>query len=135
MEIKPLQYTIWLTFDQKRSVVFLGLFVAALGCIILQSGGQILLAVCLLLLLLTVWHIFLPVKFEINAQGIIRTVLGRRWFIAWRDIKGYQIRYNGLLLLPQNKRYFVESFNGFFLPVPAGLMPEILYRFKLFVGG
>jgi len=88
----------------------------------------------LLLILLYVWYIFLPVRMEINNNGIIRTVLGRKRFIRWSDIRGYQIRYNGLLLLTQHERFILEPFCAFFLPVPKGLMTEVLYRFRLFVG-
>ena len=88
----------------------------------------------LLLILLTVWYAFLPVRLEINNSGIIRTVLGRKWFIRWGDIRAYQIRYNGLLLLTQQRRFVLDPFCAFFLPVPKGLMTEVLYRFRLFVG-
>jgi hypothetical protein len=97
------------------------------------SGG-IAMGVGLLLMLLTIWYTFLPVRLEINNNGIVRSVLGRKWYIRWSDIRAYQIRYNGLLLLTQQDRFALDPFCAFFLPVPKGLMTEVLYRFRLFIG-
>lgn len=84
-------------------------------------------------LLLTLWRAFVPAYFEINADGIVRWAAGQRMFIAWNDIKVYQLRRNGILLLPQRDRFILEPFRGVFLPVPPALMAEVLYRFRVFV--
>jgi len=98
-------------------------------------GSGMAAATGLLLILLTVWYIFLPVRLEINSSGIIiRTVLGRKRNIRWGDIRAYQIRHNGLLLLTQQERFPLDPFCAFFLPVPKGLMTEVLYRFRVFIG-
>ncbi|MDR3234309.1 MAG: hypothetical protein LBT46_11715 [Planctomycetaceae bacterium] len=134
MNIKPLCYSVWMTVDRKVSIAVLGSATAGTAlCVWYYSGWMTTLA-ALVLMLLTVWYVIVPIQFEINAGGIIRTVFGRHWFIAWNDIKGYQIRQHGFLLLPQNDRFALEAFTGFYLPVPAGLMPEVLYRFRLFIG-
>jgi len=135
MESKPVYYSVCLFIDQKWSAAVLGLIATGVclttwhyGSGILMYGGL------LLLILLTAWYIFLPVRLEINSDGIVRTVLGRKWFIRWSDIRGYQIRYNGLLLLAHQDRFPLDPFCAYFLPVPKGLMTEVLYRFRLFVG-
>lgn len=112
----------------------LGLVTSSVCLVAWHYGGESIAVVGLLLILLTIWSIFLPVRLEINAHGIVRTALGRKWFIRWSDISGYQIRYNGLLLLAQRDRFALEPFCAFFLPVPKGLMTEVLYRFRLCVG-
>jgi len=134
METKPIYYSVWLIADQKWSAVVLGLVTASVCLVAWHYGNEYTAVVGLLLILLTIWSIFLPVRLEINAHGIVRTALGRKWFIPWGDIRGYQIRYNGLLLLPQHDRFALDPFCAFFLPVPKGLMTEVLYRFRLFVG-
>jgi hypothetical protein len=134
METKPIYYSICLLIDQKWSVAVLGLVTTGVCLSIWHISGGLSMIAGLLLVLLTVWYIFLPVRMEINSNGIIRTALGRKWFIRWSDIRAYQIRYNGLLLLTQQERYALEPFCAFFLPVPRGLMTEVLYRFRLFVG-
>jgi len=134
METKPIYYSIFLVADQKWSAVVLGLVTTGVCLIAWHYCGGITLIASLLLILLTVWYIFLPVRLEINSSGIIRSVLGRKWFIRWSDIRAYQIRYNGLLLLTQQERFPLDPFCAFFLPIPKGLMTEVLYRFRLFVG-
>jgi len=134
METKPIYYSVFLVIDQKWSALVLGLVTTGVGLVIWHYSGGIAMLTGLLLILLTVGSIFLPVRLEINNSGIIRSVLGRKWYIRWGDIHAYQIRYNGLLLLTQPERFALDPFCAFFLPVPKGLMTEVLYRFRLFIG-
>ena len=134
MESKPIYYSVCLMIDQKWSAVVLGLVTTGVCLAAWQYSSGVAMIAGLLLILLTVWYIFLPVRLEINANGIVRSTLGRKWLIRWSDIRAYQIRYNGLLLLTQQERFALDPFCAFFLPVPKGLMPEVLYRFRLFVG-
>jgi hypothetical protein len=134
METKPVYYTVRLVIDRKWDAIVLGLVTSSVCVAAWHFSGGISMIVGLLLLLLTIWYIFLPVKMEINNNGIVRSVLGRKWFIRWGDIRAYQIRYNGLLLLTQQERFALDPFCAFFLPVPKGLMTEVLYRFRLFIG-
>jgi len=134
MESKPIYYSVCVLIDQKWNAVVLGLITAGVCLVSWQYSGGLAMLIGVLLILLTVWYIFLPVRLEINANGIVRSALGRKWYIRWSDIRAYQIRYNGLLLLTQQERFALDPFCAFFLPVPKGLMPEVLYRFHLFVG-
>jgi hypothetical protein len=134
MELKPIFYSVWLLADQKWSVLVLGLVITGVFLAVWQYGSLYTVITGLLLILLTVWHVFVPVRLEINSNGIVRSVFGRKWFISWSDIRCYQIRYNGLLLFAHRDRFILDSFCAFFLPVPKGLMTEVLYRFRLFVG-
>jgi len=134
MESKPIYYSVCLFTDQKWNAVVLGLVMVSICLAAWHYGGGLAMLAGLLLILLTALYVFLPVRLEINSDGIVRTALGRKWFIRWSDIHGYQIRYNGLLLFAQQDRSALEPFCAFFLPVPKGLMTEVLYRFRLFVG-
>ena len=97
METKPIYYSVYLIADQKWSAVVLGLVTAGVCLVTWHYCGGIASVSSLLLILLTIWYIILPVRMEINSNGIVRTALGRKWFIRWSDIRAYQIRYNGLL--------------------------------------
>ena len=134
METKPIYYSVCLVINQKWSAFALGLVTTGVCLAIWHYGGGLAMLASLLLILLTLWSIFLPVRLEINNNGIVRTVLGRKWFIRWSDIRAYQIRHHGLLLFTQQERFVLEPLCAFFLPVPKGLMTEVLYRFRLFVG-
>ncbi|MDR1963478.1 MAG: hypothetical protein LBQ50_06840 [Planctomycetaceae bacterium] len=131
---KPLYYSVWLIADQKWNAVFLLGTALAVGIVVWQSGrNPILELITVLFLLGTLWQIFVPVHFELNSGGIIRRSFSRKRFIAWSDIRSYQIRRNGILLLPQSDRFLLEAFRGFYLSVPTSLMPEVLYRLRVFV--
>jgi hypothetical protein len=134
MEAKPIYYSVCLIVDQRWSAIVLGLVTTSVCLVAWHYSGWVALLAGLLLSLLTVWYIFLPVRLEINSSGIVRSTLGRKWFIRWSDIRAYQIRHNGLLLLTQQERFLLDPFCAFFLPVPKGLMTEVLYRFRLFIG-
>jgi len=134
METKPIYYSVCLVIDQRWSAIVLGLVTACVCLVAWHYGSGLAAATALLLIFLTVGYIFLPTRLEINNNGIIRNTLGRKRLIRWSDIRAYQIRYNGLLLLTQQERFPLDPFCAFFLPVPKGLMTEVLYRFRLFIG-
>ncbi|MDR2117731.1 MAG: hypothetical protein LBP87_15240 [Planctomycetaceae bacterium] len=131
---KPLYYSVWLITDQKWNAVFLLGIAFVVGFIVWQCEGNLILELFALIFLLgTVWRILVPVHFELNSSGIVYRSFNRNRFIAWSDIRRYQIRRNGILLLPQSNRFFLEAFRGFYLSVPKSLMPEVLYRLRVFV--
>jgi hypothetical protein len=131
---KPLYYSVWLITDQKWNAAFLFGIALIVSLIVWQYEGNLILELIALLFLLgTVWRILVPVHFELNSNGIVYHSLNRNRLIAWSDIRRYQIRRHGILLLPQTDRFFLEAFRGFYLSVPAPLMPEVLYRLRVFV--
>ncbi|MDR0336422.1 MAG: hypothetical protein LBI18_04960 [Planctomycetaceae bacterium] len=131
---KPLYYSVWLIADQKWNAAFLFGSALAVGILVWQcEGNWILKSVALLFLLGTICRILVPVHFELNSNGIVYRSLYRNRLLAWSDIRSYQIKRNGILLLPQTDRFFLEAFRGFYLSVPISLMPEVLYRFRVFV--
>jgi hypothetical protein len=131
---KPLYYSVWLIADQKWNAIFLlGVALVVVILVWQNTGNLILELVALLFLLGTLWRILAPVHFELNHHGIVCRSLNRNRFIAWSDIRSYQIRRNGILLLPRTDHFVLEAFRGFYLSVPASLTPEVLYRLRVFV--
>jgi hypothetical protein len=52
-------------------------------------------------LAITLWRTWLPVQFDINSGGIAHTILGRwKRRIPWSAIQAYDIRTDGVLLVP-----------------------------------
>lgn len=70
------------------------------GAVVLWASGQWLSAgLGAALLLAAQWSSLLPADYEIDERGLARTVLGRRVFLPWRNVRGYQRHGNELLLL------------------------------------
>ncbi len=129
---RPVVYTVWQVVDMKWHVLFLVAVVASVVFALWQSvGGVLVPTVAAILLLSSMASVFVPVRYEFGGEGICRSVLGRRKMIAWNDIRSYQIRKNGMLLLPRSERFLIDFFRSTFLPVPPSMMPEILYRFRV----
>ncbi len=71
----------------------------AFGAVVFWASGQWLWAgLGGALLLAAQWSSLLPADYEIDERGLARTVLGRRVFLPWREVRGYQRRGNELLL-------------------------------------
>jgi hypothetical protein len=131
---KPLHYSIWLIADQKWNALFLLGVALAVGGVVWQNTENLILElVALLFLLGTLWYILVPIHFEINSNGIVCRSLNGNRVIVWSDIRSYRIKRNGILLLPRTDHFVLEAFRGFYLSVPASLMPEVLHRLRVFV--
>lgn len=127
-------FSSWFLLDQKGTAAILLFACFLIGWIIWHRTDQLVFGVIASgVLLLSLWRVFIPLHFEINADGIVCWAIGQKKFIAWSDIKVYQIRSNGILMLPQHDRFVLEPFRSVYLPVPPSLMAEVLYRFRVFV--
>jgi len=130
---ETLIYTVWMLFDRKVPAVFL-LFTAIIVSIFVwfKAGSVLLALAAFALFLLPLLPMFFPVQYELNADGVlIGGIIRRR--MNWHEIYRYDVRQNGVLLLPQREHFILEAFNGIFLPVPEELMPEVIYRLRFFV--
>ncbi len=121
-------------FEQKKTLCFLLGVAVTLSVLWGRSNDDWFWgAAAFLLFLLSIWRAFVPVYFEINTHGITHWTFGRRRFIAWDDIRSYRIQPNGILLYSHANPYPLESFRGFYLPVPELLREDIHRRFVFFV--
>lgn len=70
----------------------------------------------LLVLLVTLWRTWIPVRYELGPHGITRGMLGRRTRILWTQILNYQVYPGGVLLLPDAVATSLSPLRGMFLP-------------------
>jgi hypothetical protein len=70
----------------------------------------------LVLVLITLWRTWIPLRFEIGPQGITQVVLARRTRILWTSILNYRIYSRGVLLLPDAAVTPLSPLRGLFLP-------------------
>jgi hypothetical protein len=67
-------------------------------------------------LAVSAWRFFLPVTFELNADGVHQWVWGRHRRISWSEIRRHQILSSGVLLLPHEQSSPIDVLHGLFLP-------------------
>lgn len=67
-------------------------------------------------LLVAFWRFFLPVRYELNSDGIHRVVLGRRRRIPWQSIRSFRADAGGVLLLPFPDPCPLDALRGEYLP-------------------
>ena len=67
-------------------------------------------------LLLTLWRFWLPMRVELTSQGISQTVLGRTRRIPWTAVRNYQVRTRGVLLFPDLVLTPLSPLRGLYLP-------------------
>jgi hypothetical protein len=69
-------------------------------------------------LLVTLWRMWLPVSYELGVSGITQRAIGRQRRIAWPAIRGYQVRGEGVLLVPDAQIAPLSPLRGLYLPWP-----------------
>ncbi|MHB8899598.1 MAG: hypothetical protein ACYC6Y_12700 [Thermoguttaceae bacterium] len=81
-----------------------------------QTGRFHLAAAAVGVLAVSAWRFFLPVTFELNAEGVHQWVWGRHRRIPWGEIHGHRIFPAGVLLLPYEEGAPMDVIHGLFLP-------------------
>jgi hypothetical protein len=62
------------------------------------------------------WRFFVPVTFELNAEGVHQWVFRRHRKVPWSEIRRHRIFPTGVLLLPHEKSPPIDVMHGLFLP-------------------
>lgn len=60
--------------------------------------------ICVAALAVSLWRVWIPVRFQFGPKGIVQEVFGRRRRIAWSAIRRCEVRRQGVLLLPTYDR-------------------------------
>jgi hypothetical protein len=82
--------------------------------------------------LASMWRSLLPSTFELSGEGVDHKVLGRIRRVPWAEIRRYERRGSGLLLLPHADRSALDAFAGLYLPW-AGRRDEILAQVEYYL--
>jgi hypothetical protein len=75
------------------------------------AGGAI-----AILLALTLWRTWLPVRYQLGGGGVVQSVLGWRRRIAWTAIRNYELHGDGVLLSPDAAVTSLSPLRGLYLP-------------------
>ncbi len=80
------------------------------------TGREYLGALAATALVISLWRFYLPVMFEVNADGVHQWVLGRHRQTAWESIQRIEILEDGVLLLPAVEGCALDALRGLYLP-------------------
>jgi hypothetical protein len=70
----------------------------------------------LAILALTSWRNWLPVRFEINSNGVTETAVWRTRRIPWTAVAQHEIHREGVLLLPDAAVNALSPLRGLYVP-------------------
>jgi hypothetical protein len=113
----PVQWRSWpLCESIPTSVAVVGGLLAAGAGVGWITGQMHLALLAMAVLVLASWRFFLPKLFELNAEGVNQWLLGRHRRIPWREIRRYEVRSSGVLLLPHADARPVDVLGGLYLP-------------------
>lgn len=62
------------------------------------------------------WRFFVPIAYQVNAEGVEQFALGLRWKIPWEAIGRYEVADSGVWLLPTRTRRPMDILRGVYLP-------------------
>ena len=67
------------------------------------------------LLAVTLWRTWLPVQFRIGPEGVVQSVLGWRRRIGWSAIRSFDLRGDGVVLMPDAAPTPLAPLRGIYL--------------------
>ena len=80
------------------------------------TGQPHLAALAGLALVISLWRFFLPVIYELNGEGVHQWILGRHRLLDWSCVARYEIRADGVLLLPCADACPLDVVRGLYVP-------------------
>jgi hypothetical protein len=70
----------------------------------------------LVAMLLSLWRLLLPARFELDRRGVTCHFMGRRRHVAWEAVGRFEIHPHGVLFLPDAEPAALDYFRGLFVP-------------------
>jgi len=107
----------WPIADKPLQAIFLMAGLIAVGMVAYRTTNRMHLAVlAAAVLAAALWRFFLPVMYEVNADGVNRWLFGRHRRIPWGEVRHYEVSSTGVLLLPCQRRSAIDVVRGEFVP-------------------
>lgn len=133
-ELPSLQIINWPVRQQPRFVCL------ALSFILVVAVGTIWVAdssiaglLALIVLLLTTWRIWIPVRYELDARGVQEVVWRHRSKMPWSRVTRFELDPNGVLLLHQRDAFPLSALRGIYIHSPEN-HEELVSLVKFYAG-
>jgi hypothetical protein len=126
----------WASWPAKQhglAATMLVIGIVAVGFLVRWTTGEVhLAAIAVVALSVALWRFFLPVRYELNDDGVQQSVLGRHRSVPWDAVHRYEICRTGVLLLPFPDYCQMDVLRGLYLPW-GGHRDEILNRIHYYL--
>lgn len=66
-------------------------------------------------LAISLWRMWIPVETQLSELGVIQTALRRTWRRPWDTFVGYEVRNDGVLLLPVEDNSMLGRLKGLYI--------------------
>lgn len=113
---KELSLVDWPLRDQPlRSAAWLLVIAAIALYAVIELGSVSFAMTAAAVMLVCLWRVWIPVRYEFGPRGITQHVLGRSRRIGWRDIARCELRRRGVLLVPDDDSSPAGALRGWFI--------------------
>ncbi len=111
-------WTYYPTLQQRRTALaVLGLLLAVGLLVAWITGKWYLGAMATLAGVVSTWRLYVPIRYELNNQGVTQSVWRRRCTIDWRSVGRIELLDDGMRLLPAEARFGkLEELRAIFVP-------------------
>jgi hypothetical protein len=107
----------WPAREHGLAAVMLVIGLVAVGFLVYRTTGHVHLAgMAVVALSVALWRFFLPVRYELNDDGVQQSVFGRHRGVPWDRVHRYEICRAGVLLLPFSDYCQMDVLRGLYLP-------------------
>lgn len=123
----PLRLAHWPIRDEPcLRWAWAGLMLATLSATWIVTRGPWATALAGGAVLLSLWRLFVPARYEINGHGVRETCLGRQRRVSWRAIGDWELGRHGIYLYPRPESAAAAGSRSLY--VPLGPHPEAVLR-------
>jgi hypothetical protein len=128
-----LRWDSWPAGENALAGFVVAVSLAAVGLLVHRITAQVhLAALSVGAVSLALWRFFLPIRYELNQDGVQQWILGGRRGIPWDSIRRYEVCRTGVLLLPFHDDCTMDAFRGLYLPW-GNRRDEVLARIRYYV--
>jgi len=80
-----------------------------------STGSAVMGAIILSLLGVTLWRIWLPVRYQLGSSGVVQSVLGWQRRLAWQEIIRYELQHDGVILFRDSESAPLSAQGGLYV--------------------